>query len=76
MVRGEPGAIQDIKDKVHQHRQFILKNNVNRTDINVQLDMIHNMRNTSIDVYNENNTDINENMHVDGETFKLRGNKI
>ena len=45
---------------------------------NAGQNMINNVRNISVDMYNANsiNTDINENLHVNDETFKLRGNKI
>ena len=77
VVRGEQGAIQDIQNRVYKGTQFISEANPHRQNIEVQLDIISNIRDTTSDVKNSYiRTDVNKNIHVEDETFKLRGNKI
>ena len=77
VVQGNREDIQNIHDSIHHDTQLLLKANNHTDEKHVRLDMIHNMRNISNNVYNANsiNTDINENLHTEDETFKLR-NKI
>ena len=77
VVQGNREDIQNIHDRVHHDTQLLLKANDHTNEKHVRLDMINNMRNISSNVYNANsiNTDINENLHTEDETFKLR-NKI
>lgn len=77
MVRGDQGAIQDVQNRVHEKTQLISKAIPHRNNVEVQLDMINNIRDTVMGVKDTNiATDVNNNLHVDGETFKLKGNKI
>ena len=82
VVQGNREDIQNIQHRtIHEAQVAANSFKTLREQHNVPnagQNMINNVRNISVDMYNANsiNTDINENLHVNDETFKLRGNKI
>ena len=79
VVQGNREDIQDIQHRTIHNAQLAVNSfkafNEQHNVPNAGQNMINNVRNISVDMYNANsiNTDINENLHTEGETFKLRG---